>query len=116
MAGSVPLLTALGLAFLSFKGQHFSTLRINMLELEVVPEHGLCSDTVEFILGRYLEGLNLRFFICFESYEIKEGLKGLFRYSLYNVAINYCNPTYVGLIKEDIYLKKANLLQQMLQM
>ena len=23
-----------------------------MLELEVVPEHGLCSDTIEFVLGK----------------------------------------------------------------
>ena len=88
MAGSVPLLTALGLAFLSFKGQHFSTLRINMLELEVVPEHGLCSDTVEFILGRSSEGLNLRFYIYFESYQIKEALKSLFKSNVYNITIN----------------------------
>lgn len=27
-------------------------LRLRMLELEVVPEHGLISDVVEFILGK----------------------------------------------------------------
>ena len=68
-------MTVLGLAFLSFKGQHFSTLRINMLELEVVPEHGLCSDTVEFILGMSLESLNLCPFIEHESYQLKDTLK-----------------------------------------
>ena len=40
-------------------------LRLRMLELEVVPEHGLISDVVEFILGKVENSDNfmVRFFI-----------------------------------------------------
>ena len=40
-------------------------LRLRMLELEVVPEHGLISDVVEFILGKVenSDHFMVRFFI-----------------------------------------------------
>ena len=42
-------------------------LRLRMLELEVVPEHGLISDVVEFILGKVfyknVDHFMIRFFI-----------------------------------------------------
>ena len=40
-------------------------LRLRMLELEVVPEHGLISDVVEFILGKVknIDHFMIRFFI-----------------------------------------------------